>query len=243
MDKLIVGHWCVPRSASTAFEKCFSQRTDTTIVHEPFTNCYYFSNWRRSDRYGDYEGMVDYSSEKCIELINESDGSIVFFKELGFQALHYTNMDFFASIKNTFMIQHPLFVLESLYKLKPDFSEEEFGFTALYELWLKVTQVLKQETLVVDSNTFRSNPEKTLQIYCAHLNIDYQINMPKWESGRIAEWEPHESESQAKWHSTLEQSNGILPPDFVLPNIDIRPEHEEIYHRALEIYELLKSNC
>lgn len=53
-----VALWASPRCVSTAFEKTFSQRSDTGIVHEPFCDVYYFSQWRISDRFGDCKELL-----------------------------------------------------------------------------------------------------------------------------------------------------------------------------------------
>ena len=50
-----VALWSVPRSISTAFERVFVERDDFEVLHEPFSDAYYYGEDRLSDRYADVE--------------------------------------------------------------------------------------------------------------------------------------------------------------------------------------------
>ncbi len=232
----IVILWCVPRSASTAFEKAFQQRADTTVVHEPFTDSYYFGRKRRSFRYGD----VDYSSQcdaqTAERTILNNAAPVTFVKELAFQAVHYVSDSLLSQAKHAFLIRSPRATYGSLRVLKPDFTEEEFGFESLLTLHERISSVLGMTTWIIDSQTFRAEPTRVFSEYCNWLGIDFDAHMLTWNPGPIRVWQSHESESQAKWHKTLEASNSVLPPK--LDNTRIRPEHRDIVGRAEQIYRL-----
>jgi hypothetical protein len=154
----IVALWGVPRSISTAFEKTFSQRSDTEIVHEPFADVYYFSQWRRSQRFGDCPSQSEYSPVMAIESIRSKKSPLVFFKDMAFQALPYITPEFLGSVINTFIIRHPLETIASVYKNNFRLNEEEFGFTAIAEMFSLVTNDFKKKPIVVEANSFRRNP-------------------------------------------------------------------------------------
>ncbi|WP_265277315.1 sulfotransferase family protein [Nostoc sp. KVJ3] len=234
----IVASWSAPRCVSTAFEKTFSQRPDTKIVHEPFTDCYYFSKWRKSERYGEHENLREYGSAKAIQHIQSNVAPLVFFKELAFQGLYYINTEFLSSIINTFIVRHPEEIFASLYTLKPDFTEEEFGFTALDNIWIIVTEELGQEPIVVEANDFRRHPETILRRYCDRIKVEFIPQMLSWENGQLKQWQSYEVESQVKWHKTLESSTGILRPPKK-DKVNIPSKHKMLYHRALNVYEKL----
>jgi hypothetical protein len=236
----IVMLWCVPRSASTAFEKAFQQRTDTTVVHEPFTDSYYFGRTRRSFRYGD----ADYSSQ-CDEqaaerIIFGSTTPLIFVKELAFQGLHYVSDTVLSRAKHTFLIRSPHAVYESLQILKPDFTEEEFGFQPLLALHERISRDLQMPTWTIESHAFRAEPRRVFSEYCNWLGIDFDPHMLTWNPGPIRPWQSHEAESQAKWHKTLEASNSVLPAE--LHNTSIQPEHHDIVERAEQIYRSFLDN-
>jgi hypothetical protein len=50
-----VALWAVPRSISTAFERVFVERDDFEVLHEPFSDAYYYGPDRLSDRFADAE--------------------------------------------------------------------------------------------------------------------------------------------------------------------------------------------
>ncbi|MBB5940306.1 sulfotransferase-like domain-containing protein [Streptomyces zagrosensis] len=234
----VVGLWAVPRSVSTAFEKTFACRTDTDVVHEPFTDCYYFGPHRRSHRYGDLSESASYDGRAASEQVLSVAAPVVFVKDLAFQAGPYLSDDLLSRAVNTFIIRHPKRVLPSLTPLKPDFTEEEFGYTALHALFTRVVEELGHPPVVVEGDVFRRHPEAVLRHYCGRVRLPFQRSMLDWQDGRIRRWSEGEEESQAKWHKTLEASHTILPPDDDA-RIVVPPERRAQYERAVEIYEEL----
>jgi len=246
MATRIIALWAVPRSVSTPFERMFAERDDTTVVHEPFTECFYFSDGRASARYGDAPGFAGYDGARAVEEIERAAaaGAVVFVKDLAFQAAPYVPRRFLASITSTFIVRHPLVVLGSLRRLKPDFTEAELGFLPLHELWTAATDLGGGPPVVVEGDAFRAEPARVARAYCERVGIEFDPTMLTWADGRIRPWLPHERESQAKWHGTLERSRGILPPAAAAPPRDVVDEaHEPMYRRALEVYERVAANA
>lgn len=231
--------WAAPRCVSTAFEKTFAQRSDTEIIHEPFCDVYFFSKWRRSNRFGDCEELLDYSSAKAIAQITSKPAPLVFIKEHAYQALPYIDRDFLTSSINTFIVRHPLQVIESWYRVNESPTEEEFGFSSLNQIWQIVIEELQQKPILVEATSFRKNPEQVLRNYCQEIGVEFNSKMLRWNNSKLKEWSPREAEFHAKWHSTLDDSNTILPPTEV--TVNIRAEDAEIVKRALEVYHKLSS--
>lgn len=229
----VIAIWAVPRSVSTAFEKTFTCLPSVRVVHEPFANCYYFGPSRRSDRYGNVKEVADFDGARAMQSVAPSVGETVIFKELCFQAAGYVSDDFLASVTNTFMLRHPDAVVASLRRLKPDFTEDELGFTPLGEIFGRVAE-LGQSRIVVEGEIFRAAADPVLRAYCDLVGLPFEPKMLQWHDGRIRRWAPHEAESQAKWHSTLEASTGIEPPprDRPPPASDLG----DAYNRAMAIY-------
>jgi len=234
----IVALWAAPRSISTAFEKTFSQRDDTQIVHEPFADVYYFSKWRRSNNFGDCQAQYEYSGTMAIEVIMSKVNDLVFFKDMACYALPYITKEFLGSVINTLIIRHPRETIASIYKQNVSLTEEEFGFTALKQMFSIITKDLGQQPIVVEANDFRSNPRQVLSKYCQSIGVDFDPKMLEWETGSLKSWKPHEIEFQAKWHQSLENSTTILTPTEV--KVDIRPEDVEMIERAIKIYDELR---
>lgn len=233
-DGRTIAIWGVPRSVSTAFEKTFTRLPGLRIVHEPFADSYYFGPERRSNRYGGVAEPNDYDHRRVLEDLEGETGETVVFKDLSFQAVHYVPDDLLARITNTFIVRHPDLVIDSLRRLKPNFTEEELGFESLSTMFERVTGLGQQPT-VVEGQTFRAEPEFVLRRFCSDVGIAFESDMLEWEDGRIRLWAPHEAESQAKWHATLEASAQIEPPLPVRPPAPV--ELGDMYERALAIYQ------
>ncbi|GAB4567337.1 MAG: hypothetical protein Tsb0020_19800 [Haliangiales bacterium] len=239
---IIICLWSTPRSVSTAFEKTFKERSDTNIIHEPFTECYYYSEWRQSSRYGLLDKFADYSGAAAEQRVRALEGPLVFTKDLAFQAFPYVSDEFLREVRNTFMTRHPYYVAASLAKLKPDFTEEELGFTRLRDLWERVVALGGRRPFLVEGTEFRNRPQQVLAAYCAHLDIPPQDAMLTWQDGKIQNWSPEDYEAHAKWHNTLEHSRTILAEASDLPDLDAIPlssEQREYVQRAVGIYEQL----
>lgn len=240
----VVALWAIPRSVSTAFEKAFSRRSDTRIVHEPFTDCYYFSGKRKSDRYGNQPAKANFTGVAAARQVMAQTASLIFIKDLAFQAEPYVPDAFLREVCNTFIIRHPDAVLRSLLPLKPDFTEDEFGFTSLARLFVRVTNSLGQSPVVVDGTHFRVAPTDVLGRYCEIVGVSFQEAMLHWPDGRIKRWGPDEELSQARWHRRLESSHSILPPEDASSQPAGKGDQDlpasliprDIYEHALEIY-------
>lgn len=234
--------WAVPRSVSTAFEKTFSQRHDFEVVHEPFTDCYYFGQARRSNRYGDQPNRSGYSTAEAYEAVFGPTAKRIFVKELCFQAEPYLDEAFIERVTSTFIVRSPDVVLSSLAPLKPDFTEDEFGYTALERIWKRVTSACDSPPVVIDGDRFRNSPHETLAAYCRRVSIPFNARMLYWDDGAIRRWEPHERESQAKWHRTLESSHNILP---ATQNRKVTvPAHlRSAFRTAERVYEMIASSA
>jgi len=234
----VIGLWAVPRSVSTAFEKAFSCRADSSVSHEPFTDCYYFGSQRRCARYGDQPHKNGFTGASAVAEILADPAPVVFTKDLAFQAGPYLSDELLAQITNTFIVRHPRTVLRSLTPLKPDFTEDEYGFTALARLFRRVTKLGQHPRVVVEGDDFRRNPDEVLRAYCLAVGLRFDEAMLHWEDGRIRNWTPDEEQSQAKWHRTLEASHTVLPPTED-DSVPVPPERAQMYQRALDIYQEL----
>ncbi len=233
--------WAVPRSVSTAFEKTFTRLSEFDVVHEPFTDCYYFSTCRQSRRYGDAparEGSTPRLARNHV--LRPRSGRRVFVKELCFQAEPYIDEHFLRNVTSSFIIRSPDVVLSSLSPLKPDFTEHEFGFTAFERLWSKVAAVQAGEPILIEGNKFRADSEQVLKAYCDATGVAYQPAMLTWDDGHIRAWGPDEYDSQAKWHATLEKSHGVLPPSPNTPP-PIPADAVEMMEDAWRIYQKVLS--
>jgi hypothetical protein len=240
----LIAIWATPRSVSTALEKAVSLAPGARIVHEPFTDCYYFGPQRRSDRYGDSERTgAATAAVVCRDLLDAAGlasrapaGGFLAFKDLAFQARPYVTPELLARCQHVIIMRDPRLVYASLRRLKPGFTDDEFGFDALKDLVRRIEGAGARVGAIVDGTALRAHPAATLRRLCAACGIPFSDAMLSWTDGRIREWAEHERLSQARWHATLERSSGFLPPDLDPRQVDVAAEHHEVITRALQIY-------
>jgi hypothetical protein len=243
---MIVALWAVPRSVSTALEKSLAQHSHVQAVHEPFTDCYYFSSGRRSTRYGLQPHKQAHGPDDVLAQIAAARSPTTVLKELCFQGEPYVGDSVLAAWTNVFVVRHPARVWTSLRQLKPDFTEDEFGFTALARMWRRVVEGLGQEPRVVEGDRFRSTPDLVLKEICTWIGLDFEPGMTIWPKGPIRPWLPDEAQSQQKWHQKLEDSHSVFGPDRPLPP-DWTPDESDpgrisIYRRAVDIYDSIQAH-
>lgn len=246
LGKHVVWLWAVPRSMSTVIAKAFTQAPNTTVVHEPFTDAYYFGARRRSGRYGrasDVAALIEPDDYCALERF--PDGT-TFVKELAFQALPFVSDETLRSCTHSFLIRHPYKVLGSLLPLKPDFSEEEFGFTSLEHLLLLADRASRKPLAILDGERLRHNPEQVMRRYCELVDIPFDAGMLSWTPGPVRPWKDHEQESQKKWHRTLEGSRGFLAAPEHVPMPQLQGQLSQMQcdyvERALRIYQRIHAS-
>ncbi len=172
-DTKPVALWSVPRSISTAFERIFVERDDFEVLHEPFSASYYHSEDRRSDRYADQAPDPEGNYDRVLARVFEPRDGRVFLKDMAYQAKPLIDPGFVSQFVNTFIIRDPKYVLVSLYKMWPDFTQEEAGYDDLYRLFRLATRA-GEEPIVVDAMSFSENPARVLSVYCERLGIPFQ---------------------------------------------------------------------
>lgn len=241
--KPLVMLWATPRSVSTAFERVMKNSPELDIVHEPFSDTYHYSEDRRSCRYGDWDKQPALANAAVVNatLLDMAKSKRVFVKELAFQGEAYANDQVYAQSHHLIITRNPNNVYKSLIKLKPDFTEDEFGFTALFRVYSRI-RCMSSNVFVVDGDQFSRHPEKIVETTCSEIGINYKPTMLQWDDGKIRDWSTSEAQSQAKWHRTLEKSTTISPTSAEDVNIEVASSHHALLKRAHDVYEILTGN-
>ena len=239
----VIALWTAPRSISSAFERTFSQRKDTTTHFEPFFNVYHFSKWRQATRLGEHERASEFSPAKSMEMVRAGDTPLSFFKEMAFIYLPYKDHDFLQGLTSTFLIRRPEFSLKGWLKMDQEPTEEMLGFKKLGELWRIITQEIKQDPIVVEASKFQNDPAGTLKKYCEAVGIGFDPGMLSWEEKEHKTWDKElmTDANWAKWQETLNQSTGILPAPKEIPEMPAKYDH--LLAPAREVYEEISAHA
>ena len=229
--------WSVPRSLSTAFERCFKDRPDFEIIHEPYAECYHYGPTRKSDRYGELEEQSKFTQTEALGRFNVVNTANCLVKDLCFQAEPYVTDEQLAEWRNAVLLRHPYSVAKSLFNLKPDFNEQELGFSELQ----KVVNRLGYVPPVIEGNYFSQDPEPTLRRFCSAMGTSYMSGYTEWANGAIRDWSAQEYEAHGKWHGNLHASTGIRPSAPVperseILGLGLSRDQTRSVDAALEIY-------
>ena len=225
---------------STALEKSISQNSAVKVLHEPFTNDYYFSTVRRSSRYSDActgFNPHELSGEDAI-FANLCHAGFLVVKELAFQGEPFISDTLLQNSDHVLLTRHPSLVYDSLVRIKPDFTEDEFGYLALHRIVRRLEKIGKLPVLALDGTDLQANPELVVAGVCKILGIPFEKKMLGWEDGRVRKWSADEELSQRRWHGTLEQSKGFIKPP-VRKRVAIQSCHEHYMRSAETIYDSL----
>lgn len=240
--KKIIALWAIPRSVSTAFERMMMQRGDLKVLHEPFSESFYFSADAPSDRYTD----VSEKPRKDFRLVLDQIFKIaqtrpVFFKDMAYHMNGRAEREILVHLESTFIIRDPAQALPSLHHLWPDFSLEETGYEQQYRLFKKVSAIKDAPPVVVDAKDLIGRPERCVRAYCEAVGLAFMPEALEWESGERKEWK-----LWRKWHKDAAKSRGferrrnsqylsIEEDERLSRAYEIcRPFYEEMYRNRLQ---------
>jgi hypothetical protein len=228
--------WSVPRTVSTSFERMMSARGDHTVFDEPFSQNYYFSAERRSERFD--EELPESSAAELLAMIERAAlERPVFVKDMAYQAPMLLEPDILGRFRNSFLVREPTAALRSLARHWPDFTDEEAGWEAL-DRAADAVEAAGQPMVVVDANQLCDDPARVVSAWCDAMDLPFIEDALVWEPGMRKEWE-----LWGDWHETTSQATGFGDLDDPPPP----PTHEEprlleAYRQALPVYERLMAH-
>ena len=223
--------WTAPRCISTAFERCMINLKKSKVLHEPFTQAFYYGPERQHNRFSNQPADPQKTYDATCKLLQkEYDGKeLVFSKDMSYYIDNKFKMflgEGFKNFKHSFLIRDPRKAIVSLYKASTSpsltgwsyFDSTEAGFVQMYEFYKFVRQHLDPCPVVVDADDLLDDPEGMMRSYCEYVGIDYQEGMTKWDAGPAeAGW------VDSGWHGSLLRSSG-LTRNRKQPKTDEKPQ-------------------
>ncbi|MCX2744193.1 sulfotransferase family protein [Mangrovivirga sp. M17] len=224
-----------PRNISTAMMYAFAQRSDTTVIDEPFYG--YYLKHSDIDHPGKEEILNSMETDPEIVIKNLYSAAkktpVLFIKDMA-KHIQGLNTDFMNKMHNVFLIREPSHIIASFSKVVDHIPEKEIGYSyslRLYEQLIKK----EQNPLVIDSGIVLGDPESSLIKICDALGIEYQSSMLTWQPGPRQEdgiWAKY-------WYNNVHKSAG-LKHKMEKPK-DVDEKYYSLYLQSIEYYkELLK---
>lgn len=212
-----IAMWSGPRNISTAMMRSWENRSDTTVVDEPFY-AYYLQQTQSPHPYfdeilasqsSDYEQVT---SELCS---GACDTPLQYQKHMTHHMLEGVDMGWTRSLQHCFLIRDPAQVVNSYTNSRGVCSAEDIGIIRQAELYQQISQLTGLDIPVIDSNDVLSNPRGILTKLCDRLNITFDEAMLAWPAGKRDSdgvWAAH-------WYHSVEKSTGFaqaISPAFIL---------------------------
>lgn len=179
----------------------FAQRSDTTVVDEPFYACYLTRT--KADHPGREDVLNSQSSDEEIvrqQLFQEKERSVLFIKNMAHH-IEVLNGDFLSNCINIFLIRDPKQLIASYAQVIDNPTMRDIGIEYEHHLFQKVSQ----NAIVIDSGLLLQNPESVLRQVCERVELKFEQQMLHWQAGSKAydgTWAPY-------WYANVHRSTGF----------------------------------
>lgn len=222
--------WSGPRNVSTALMYAFAQRSDTTVVDEPFY-AHYLSTINITHPGG--KEVLDSQSQNTDDVISQllsiRKSDVLFVKNM---AHHMVDMEeqievLLKKFTNVFLIRDPYEMLLSFSKNISNPTMRDTAYQWQMDLFERV-QSHQKPLLVLDARELLTNPRVVLSKLFEHIDLKFKDEMLSWEAGPISEdgiWAEY-------WYDSVHKSTG-----FKL----YEPKTEPLPGRLKPLYEQCKS--
>ena len=206
----------------------FAQRSDTTVVDEPFYACYLSKT--DANHPGKEQVLKSQSSDEEVvkkNLFRTAQKPIRFIKNMAHH-IEVINDGFLSKCKNIFLIRDPKQLIASYAQVIEKPTMRDIGIEHEYHLYQKT-----KDPVVIDSGLILQNPESVLKQLCARLELKFEPSMLQWEAGPKPYdgiWAPH-------WYANVHRSTGFekqTTSDRPLP-----AELQPLYQNAAAYYQKL----
>ena len=229
---LRIAMWSGPRNISTAMMRSFGNRSDCTVVDEPFYGYYLKATGSDHPGSGEIIASMDCDWRSVARTMTEGavPTPVQYQKQLTHQMLPEVDLSFSDAFINCFLVREPARMIVSYSKVRPDFALHELGLPQQLAIYRYVAARAPRAPLVVDAVEVLSDPRAALGRICAHAGIPFLDAMLHWPPGRRETdgvWAPH-------WYAAVEASTGFEPPP--VGTVEVPARYRAMLDEASGIY-------
>lgn len=219
-----------PRNISTALMYSFAQRTDTTVVDEPFYAVYLSKT--KLQHPGMEEVLKTQSSDER-EVIKSftTDKPFLFVKNMAHH-IEVLSLLEFTSFKNIFLIRDPAYIITSYSKVIESPVMRDIGIEYQFQLFNLLVK-RSNNPVVLDSGLLLQNPRAVLVKLCRAIDIPFQESMLHWQSGP----KPYDGSWAPYWYANVHQSTGF--ENSSPKQVTIAEKYQTLYDHAKTYYDQL----
>ncbi len=216
-----IAMWSGPRNLSTAMMYSFAQRTDTTVVDEPFYAAYLQATAiihpMREEIIASGETNPELVTQFCTGNI-PANKTVFYQKHMTKHMIPAFDRNWIHELCNVFLIRDPARVIASYHAKHEDPQLADIGVKEQLELFDAVCQKTGYAPIVIDSSDILSAPETMIMVLCSAIGIEFQPAMLHWPTGARAFdgiWAPH-------WYQSVWRSSGFGNAEQAKPEV---PSH------------------
>ena len=234
-NNLIIAMWSGPRNLSTALMRSIGNRKDVSkVLDEPFYASYLVNSNKDHPMRAEVIKSQSTDLDEVKNLCQKHDTGITYQKHM---TQHIIDLDFkwMNKLKNCFLIRNPKMVVKSFMRSWEEGDFEDIGFNQQYEIYKYITNNVDDNPPILDATKIRNNPKQVLGKFCDAIEIPWDDNMLKWETGLKdydGVWAPH-------WYPSVLKSNSFHPETNA--EIILSDNEKKIVDKAMPIYEELLS--
>ena len=232
-----IAMWSGPRNISTAMMRAFGNRSDCTVVDEPFYG--YYLRVSGADHPGCEQiiASMDCDWRSVARSLTEGavGGAVHYQKHMTHHMLDEVDLDFTAGLRNCFLVREPERMIASYARVRPEFGLEDLGLPQQLRIFRHVERRTGQRPLVLDAAEVLDDPRAALGRLCVHTGIAFDERMLTWPPGKRTTdgvWAPY-------WYASVEASTGFDAPQQ--GDVELPPRYAPLAREARRIYEELLS--
>ena len=231
-----IAMWSGPRNISTAMMRAWGNRDDTVVVDEPFYAYYLRATDIAHPGADEVIATGENDWRKVVAYLTGPvpNGKQIFFqKQMTHHLLPEIDREWLAAVINCFLIRDPREVISSYIKKREDPALEDLGFVQQAEIFDFVRTRTNAVPPVVDAKDVLQNPERTLQLLCEAIGVEFSKSMLSWSPGlRDTDgiWAKY-------WYGEVAKTTSFQP--YSLRHYELPEKLHELYERCRNCYKKL----
>ncbi|XP_002742139.2 uncharacterized protein LOC100369254 [Saccoglossus kowalevskii] len=243
--------WTHARSISTTLSQCLAGRDDTICFHEPFGVPYFAGAEDILVNPKFVELGQSYTKVKKMLEKNYEGKAVVAFKDMA--SYMYGKFNHIPQgFTYVFLIREPIRSIHSLAGVKNARNTNgkqwltflQWDNKGLYRLYQYVTEVLKQEPIIIDAYDLSHHPEKILKILCRKVDIPYTESMLTWRPRNMDGWHNHWKENKLReqlFRAALDSTcfRPLPDKDELMDASILSHEDKIVLEKSTHVYEIL----
>lgn len=232
-----IAMWSGPRNISTAMMRAWGNRADTAVIDEPFYTYYLERTGKKHPDASEIIAQGETDWQKIVTSLTKApirSGKRIFFqKQMTHHLLPEIDREWILDLTNCFLIRDPREVILSYIKKNPDPDLDDLGFVQQCAIFNFARERANSVPPVVDAKDVLQDPERTLQLLCDAIGVEFDKAMLSWPPGlRETDgiWAKY-------WYDDVIRSTSFQPykPREGVPPNSLR----DVYERCLGCYEQL----